>query len=218
MANLKNPKADLRAKYKKAFEISMILALVILIVAFKFFPDFGSGAALAEGTQELFTVEDIVQTKQENLPPPPPKPPIPIEAPTDDVLDDIDIASTELDVDAVVEAPPPPKEETRIVEEEPQYFVAVEEMPEPIGGIAAIQSKIVYPEIAKRAGVEGRVHVLAFVDENGNVTKVELIKGLGAGLDEAAMNAVRQTKFKPGKQRGKNVKVQVAIPIVFRLN
>lgn len=218
MANLKNRKADLRAKYKKAFEISMILALVILIGAFKFFPELDSGTALAEGAQELFTVEDIVQTKQENLPPPPPKPPIPIEAPTDDVLDDIDIASTELDVDAVVEAPPPPKEESRIVEEEPQYFVAVEEMPEPIGGIAAIQSKIVYPEIAKRAGVEGRVHVLAFVDENGNVTKVDLIKGLGAGLDEAAMNAVRQTKFKPGKQRGKNVKVQVAIPIVFRLN
>lgn len=217
MANLKNPKADLRAKYKKVIEISTILSLAILIVAFKFFPNFDSDSAFAEGPQELFTVEDILQTKQENLPPPPPKPPIPIEAPTDDVLDDIDIASTEIDFDAVVEAPPPPKEEKKIVEEEPQYFVAVEEMPEPIGGIAAIQSKIVYPEIAKRAGVEGRVHVLAFVDENGNVTKVELIKGLGAGLDEAAMNAVRQTKFKPGKQRGKNVKVQVAIPIVFRL-
>jgi len=100
-----------------------------------------------------------------------------------------------------------------IVEEEPQYFVAVEEMPEPIGGIQAIQSKIVYPEIAKRAGVEGKVYVLAFVDENGNVTKVTLTKGIGAGCDEAAMEAVRKTKFKPGKQRGKPVKVQVQIPV-----
>lgn len=103
-------------------------------------------------------------------------------------------------------------------DEAPQYFVAVEEMPEPIGGIAAIQSKIIYPEIAKRAGVEGKVYVLAFVDENGNVTKAQVLKGLGAGLDDAALDAIKQTKFKPGKQRGKPVKVQVSIPIVFKLN
>ncbi|NWF88591.1 MAG: energy transducer TonB [Ignavibacteriaceae bacterium] len=111
--------------------------------------------------------------------------------------------------------------EEKVVEEQkeeaPTYFVAVEEMPEPIGGIAAIQSKIVYPEIAKRAGVEGKVYILAFVNEHGDVTKAEVIKGLGAGLDEAALGAVKQTKFKPGRQRGVPVKVQVSIPIVFKL-
>ncbi len=217
MALRKNPKADLRRAYKKIFEISLIISLLFLIVAFKFFPNFQSKTIKSEGPQELFKVEDIQQTKQENRPPPPPKPPIPIEAPSDDVLEDIEIGDTEIDFTKQVEAPPPPKEDKKIVEEEPVYFVAVEEMPEPIGGIAAIQSKIVYPEIAKRAGVEGKVYVLAFVDEKGNVTKVEVAKGLGAGLDEAAVGAVRQTKFKPGKQRGKPVKVQVMIPIVFRL-
>jgi len=103
------------------------------------------------------------------------------------------------------------------VEEAPTYFVAVEEMPEPIGGIKAIQEKITYPEIAKRAGVEGKVYILAFVDEEGNVTKTQVIKGIGAGCDEAALDAVKKTKFKPGKQRGKPVKVQVSIPIVFKL-
>lgn len=109
--------------------------------------------------------------------------------------------------------------EEKIVEEEkaPTYFVAVEEMPEPIGGIKAIQEKISYPEIAKRAGVEGKVYILAFVDENGNVTKAQVLKGIGAGCDEAAQDAVLQTKFKPGKQRGTPVKVQVSIPIVFKL-
>ena len=102
-------------------------------------------------------------------------------------------------------------------EEAPQYFVAVEEMPEPIGGIAAIKSLIEYPEIAKRAGVEGKVYVLAFVDERGNVTSAKILKGIGAGCDEAAIDAVRKTKFKPGKQRGTPVKVQVSIPIVFKL-
>jgi protein TonB len=218
MALLKSKKADLRSKYKRYFEISLIVALVLLIVAFKFFPNLESGGTLIEGPQELFTVEDIQQTKQEDRPPPPPKPPIPIEAPADDVLEDIEIGDTEIDFDATIEAPPPPpKEDKKIVEEEPVYFVAVEEMPEPVGGIQAIQSKIVYPEIAKRAGVEGRVYVLAFVDENGTVTDAKIIKGIGAGCDEAALDAVKKTKFKPGKQRGKPVKVQVSIPVVFRL-
>lgn len=176
-------------------------------------------ASQNEGTQELFTVEDIQHTKQENTPPPPPKPPIPIEAPSDNLLDDVEIGSTEIDITANVEAPPPPpKEEKKIIEEEPTFFVAVEEMPEPIGGIGAIQSKIVYPEIAKRAGVEGKVFILAFVDEQGLVIKAQVAKGIGAGCDEAALEAVKQTKFKPGKQRGKPVKVQVHIPVVFKLN
>jgi protein TonB len=214
---LKNPIADLRLKYKKTFEISLIIALVLMIVAFKFFPDVASGGEQLEDTQELFTVEDIQQTKQENRPPPPPKPPIPIEAPSDDVLEDIEIGDTEIDFEEELEAPPPPKEEKK-VEEEPTYFVAVEEMPEPIGGIKAIQEKIVYPEIAKRAGVEGKVYILAFVDESGNVTKANVLKGIGAGCDEAALNAVLKTKFKPGKQRGKPVNVQVSIPVIFKLN
>ena len=110
----------------------------------------------------------------------------------------------------------PPKEEI-ITSEEPVYFVAVEEMPVPIGGISGIQKRIVYPEIAKRAGIEGKVLVLAFVDESGNVTKAEVIKGIGLGCDEAAIDAIVQTKFTPGKQRGKTVKVRVTIPVTFKL-
>ncbi len=213
----KTKEADLKSKYNRYFEISLIASLALLIVAFRFFPDVEGEGTLGEGPQELFTVEDIQQTKHEDRPPPPPKPPIPIEAPADDVLEDIEIGDTEIDFDATIEAPPPPKEDKKVIEEEPVYFVAVEEMPEPIGGIQAIQSKIVYPEIAKRAGVEGRVYVLAFVDEGGNVTDAKVQKGIGAGCDEAALDAVKKTKFKPGKQRGKAVKVQVSIPIVFRL-
>lgn len=219
MPTFKVPKADLMLKYKRVYEISIIISLSLLILAFKFFPEMDRQVVKSEGPQEVFNVEDIQHTKQENRPPPPPKPPIPIEAPSDNVLDDVEIGSTEIDFTAEVEAPPPPpKEEKKIVEEEPQYFVAVEEMPEPIGGIASIQSKIIYPEIAKRAGVEGKVYILAFVDEGGNVTKAEISKGIGAGCDEAARDAVLKTKFKPGKQRGKPVKVQVHIPVVFKLN
>ena len=211
----KKPLADLRATYKRVLEISIIISLSILIFAFKYFPHLEDKGMAIEGPQELFTVEDIQQTKQENRPPPPPKPPIPIEAPSDDVLEDIEIEDTEIDFEAEIEAPPPPPKED--IEEEPTYFVAVEEMPAPIGGIKSIQEKIVYPEIAKRAGVEGKVYILAFVNEQGEVTKAQVIKGIGAGCDEAALNAVLKTRFTPGKQRGKPVKVQVSIPIIFKL-
>ncbi|MBU1100837.1 MAG: TonB family protein [Bacteroidetes bacterium] len=216
MALKKNPKVDLKLKYRRVYEISMILALAILIVAFKFFPKFEKEEVVLDGTQELVQVEEVESTKQENLPPPPPKPPVPIEAPSDDVLEDIEISDTEIDLDEVIEAPPPPppaeEEET-----DPVFFVAVEQQPQPIGGIAGIQAKIVYPEIAKRAGVQGRVFIKAFVDEKGDVVKAEVLKGIGAGCDEAAVAAVLKTKFKPGRQRGKPVKVQVSIPVVFKL-
>jgi len=110
----------------------------------------------------------------------------------------------------------PPKEK-EIVETEPTYFVAVEEMPEPLGGISEIQKKIVYPELARKAGIEGKVYILAFIDETGKVTDAKIIKGIGLGCDEAALNAVLDTKFKPGKQRGKPIKVQITIPITFKI-
>jgi protein TonB len=184
----KNPKVDLKRKYRRVFETALIIALALLIIAFKYFPEFEQTELNLEGPQELVQVEDVEATKQEAAPPPPPKPPIPIEAPSDEVLEDIEISETELDVNAEVAAPPPPVEEEE-EEVEPVFFVAVEQQPEPIGGLEGIQKRIVYPEIAKRAGVQGRVFVKAYVDENGNVVKVELLKGIGAGCDEAAMEA-----------------------------
>ena len=216
MALVKNPKVDIKRKWQKVFEISLAAALLLMIVAFKYFPNFKPKQQGIEVVQELVNVEDIVNTEQKTAPPPPPKPPIPIEAPSDEDLEDVEIEDTELDVEEEVTAPPPPQEE----EEEVQldFFMAVEEMPAPIGGIAAIQKRIIYPEIAKRAGVQGRVYIKAFVDETGTVKKAEVIKGIGAGCDEAAIAAVMKTKFKPGKQRGKPVRVQVSIPILFKLN
>ncbi|MFZ1288655.1 MAG: energy transducer TonB [Melioribacteraceae bacterium] len=217
MALKKNPKVDLKLKYQRVFEISVIITLLLLILSFKYFPKIKGESLAVEAPQELVAVEDVDITKQETAPPPPPKPPIPIEAPSDDELEDIEIEDTEIDINEEVAAPPPPvKEEEEEVAVE--FFVAVEDMPEPIGGIQGIQEKIIYPEIAKRAGVQGRVYIKAFVDEGGNVQKAEVIKGIGAGCDEAAVDAVMKTKFKPGKQRGKAVRVQVSIPILFKLN
>ncbi len=104
--------------------------------------------------------------------------------------------------------PKPPKEDV--------YLVAVDEMPEPVGGDEAIESKIIVPPTARQKGITGTVFVLAFVDEMGSVRKVLLTKGIGYGCDEAAMNAVSRTRFKPGKQNGIPVKVQVQVPVAIR--
>src|SRR3972149_8904514 len=98
-----------------------------------------------------------------------------------------------------------------------EYLIAADEMPEPIGGIASIQKNIRYPQLAKLAGIEGKIYVLAFIDEDGNVANARVIKGIGAGCDEAALEAVKVSKFTPARNNGKPVKVQVAIPIVFKL-
>lgn len=220
MAVKKNPNADIKSKFSKYFEIGMILSLLIIIFGFLYFPYIKNSDQINEGSQELVDVEDIIITQQESTPPPPPKPTIPIEVPSDEVLEDIEFEETELDLEKVVDTPPPPFVENIEDNEDsqPTFFIAVEEMPEPIGGVVGIQKRIVYPDIAKRAGVQGRVYIKAFVDENGDVKKTEVLKGIGAGCDEAAVEAVKNTKFKPGKQRGKPVKVQVSIPIKFVLS
>jgi TonB family protein len=98
------------------------------------------------------------------------------------------------------------------------FLPEADEMPMPVGGMYAIQSKIVYPEIAKRAGIEGKVIVKAYIDEEGNVIGTEILKGIGTGLNEAAVSAIEKSKFTPGIKDGKPVKVQVVIPILFKLS
>jgi len=90
-------------------------------------------------------------------------------------------------------------------------------MPAPIGGIKAIQEKVHYTDIARRIELQGTVYIQAKIDKNGNVVEASVLKGIGGGLDEEALNAVTSTKFTPGKQRGKPVKVKMVIPIKFVL-
>ena len=97
------------------------------------------------------------------------------------------------------------------------FFVVVEEMPELIGGLQQLHEEMTYPEIARRAGIEGRVHVQFIINEEGNVENPQVVRGIGGGADEEALRVVRQAKFKPGYQRGRPVRVQYALPIFFRL-
>lgn len=99
-----------------------------------------------------------------------------------------------------------------------EFLIYADGMPEIVGGINSLQERIKYPEIAKRAGIEGKVFVLTFIDELGNVVDAKVIKGIGSGCDEEALNAIKNTKFTVPKHKGESVKVQVTVPILFKLS
>ena len=115
------------------------------------------------------------------------------------------------------EKDPAPKVYSQKDGDEEEVFMIVERMPELIGGLGSIQSKIKYPEVAKKAGIEGRVFIQFIVDKNGYVSDPVVVRGIGGGCDEEAVRAVSQAKFKPGTQRGKAVKVKMSLPITFKL-
>ncbi|MCE1189891.1 MAG: TonB family protein [Ignavibacteria bacterium] len=103
-----------------------------------------------------------------------------------------------------------------------EVFTYVEEMPSYPGGNDALLSyvaqNIVYPEIAKRASVEGKVQVSFVVGKDGRISNAEILKGIGAGCDEEAIRVIKSMPhWNPGKQNGRPVMVKVSIPIIFKL-
>ena len=106
-----------------------------------------------------------------------------------------------------VDAPPPPPSGPKVV------FIPYDDPPKPISAIRPM-----YPEIAQEAGIEGVVVVQAFIDKKGRVKETIILKGIpNTGLDEAAMEAIRKTRFRPAKQRERSVGVWISIPVNFKL-
>jgi len=99
---------------------------------------------------------------------------------------------------------------------EEEYLPMAEVMPEPVEGMAGIMKKMVYPPIAKSAGMEGRVIAMAFINENGGVDDVKIIKGLGGGCNEEVVKVLKTSKFKPGVNEGKPVKVKLTMSFLFK--
>lgn len=214
MTERKKPSADLRKYYTVLLELGLLTALVIFLVAVKveLRSDVPEEIVLAE--QEIVEMEEIIQTRQVETPPPPPRPPVPVEVPNDEIIEDIDInIDADLALEGPLNLPPPPPP----VEEEEDFFTVVENMPELIGGLAGLQRNITYPEMARKAGIEGRVFLQFIVNERGEVENPRVIRGIGGGCDEEALKAIKKAKFKPGLQRGRPVRVQYNLPVVFKL-
>jgi len=218
MAVRKEGSADLRSQYPLYVQVGLVLSLTLLIVAFRADMSTQSSFQVQMEEQETVDMKQIQQTQQEKEPPPPPKPPVPVEVPNDEVIeqDDVDFDAS-LDMDQELDVGEGPPDDGEEEEEEQEVFMVVENQPELIGGMKALQESVDYPEFAKKAGIEGRVIVQFVVDEQGNVTNPKVTRGVHKLLNEEAIKAVKDQKFKPGKQRGQAVKVQMSLPVTFRL-
>lgn len=216
MTERKKPDADLRNYHTVFLELGLLVTLVIFIIAVRIdITSLGPDEYVID-EQEVVEMEEIIQTRQIETPPPPPRPPVPVEVPNDEIIDDIHIdISADLDIGGQLSMPPPPPPAED--EDEEDFFVVVEDMPELIGGLGELQRQIRYPEMARRAGIEGRVYIQFIVNERGEVVDPRVIRGIGGGADEEALRVVSQARFTPGMQRGRPVRVQYSLPIFFRL-
>jgi protein TonB len=213
----KNPEISLEKKKGLFLQIGLVVALIIVLGAFEWKSyekvDYNLGQLNLDDLEE----EIIPITKQEIKPPPPPPPPpevIEIVEDEVEIEDELEIEDTESDEDEMIE-----------IEEESddEFFMVVENMPEFPGGdlglMKYIQKNVKYPPIAKEYNITGKVYISFIVDKSGSVTNVKIARGVDKNLDAEAMRVVKSLpKYKPGKQRGKAVKVKFTIPINFTLN
>lgn len=220
----KTPWADLKAQYTATLMAGFVLALALLIGLMSVdWRAESSGELVALQQQEIVEMQEVMQTEQVERPPAPPRPAAPVEVPNDQVIEDEPLnLDASLDLNASLDvptAPPPPAEEAPEEEsyDDEEVFVAVEKKPELIGGMAAINDKIRYPTAARQAGVQGQVIVQFIVDEEGNVTDPTVLRSPHSMLSDEALRVIQLVKFTPGQQRNRTVKVQMALPITFRL-
>ncbi|HDH99776.1 MAG: energy transducer TonB [Candidatus Latescibacterota bacterium] len=210
--------AELRRDYRVRLERCVFLAIVAHIALFSLWRKVEVGEYRPPRREVIIQVEEVPETRREvRRPPPPPRPSVPIvEAEGERVSEDVTIGETELDLQEVPPPPPaPPPEPAEVVpsgeEEEIVEFWHVEVKPQLIEMVVPE-----YPEIARRAGIEGTVFVKILVGKDGRPEEVKFLKGPEI-FREVALDAARRFLFSPAKQNDRPVKVWVVVPIQFRL-
>ncbi len=175
-----------------------------------------------------FLIEDeieIQQTTQETPPPPPPPAPVQEVTVLNVVENDVETETIEIQAEDTKEEVviAPPVEVVEEEEEEETVFMVVETMPEFPGGQKALfeflSKNVKYPVIAQENGIQGRVICQFVVNRDGSIVDVEVVRSGGdASLDKEAVRVIKSMpKWKPGKQRGKAVRVKYTVPVNFRL-
>ena len=197
----------LKAKYPIVVRLTTLLGISLVILNFLLFPRFGNTLEFEDIEQVIIENIDIPQTQQIDNTPPPARPCIPVPSDDEDIADDLTLDELDFDDFSNLDAPPPPPSGPKVV------FIPYDDPP-----VAMSPIRPRYPEIAQEAGIEGVVVVQAFIDEKGRVKETLILKGVpNTGLDEAAMEAIRKTRFRPAKQRERAVGVWISIPVNFRL-
>ena len=223
----KSPKADLEGKKTTNLLIGAILTLAILFIGFEW-SERDKQVTTDTGIAEVLFEEEIIPITEQEQPKQAPPPP---EAPKmEEVLEimdnDSEVEESTIqvsdDTQAAVEVKYTPVEVEEEEVEEQQIFQVVEEMPEFPGGMAEcmkwLSKNIKYPTISQENGVQGRVIIQFVVNRDGSIVDAQVARGVDPYLDKEALRVVGlMPKWKPGKQRGKEVRVKFTLPVMFRL-
>ncbi len=224
----KSEKANLENKKLLFVEIGLVVSLLITYLAFEWTSKETSTAVL-EDTTEILVEEEIISTNIDTPPPPPAAPKIPVLSDQIDIVDDeIELEddmfmNLEDDSSLGVEIMDYVEVEEEVVEEEAIPFQLIEDRPKFQGGDASnfskwVNQRLVYPEIAKENGVQGRVMLQFTIEKYGSLTKVKVLRGVDPSLDKEAVRVVSTSpKWSPGKQRDRAVPVTYTFPVVFQL-
>lgn len=219
----KTPQADITKKSTLFLAIGLVLSLGLTLAAFEWKKgEEGELMDLGMAQDDFEELTEIPPTEQP--PPPPPKIQQPqiIEIPDEEEIED------DIEIDLDVEITEETEVEEIVFEEEPeeeeaeQIFLVVEESATFPGGMAEwnkfLRKNLKYPRQATRMGIEGAVFLSFIVDKQGQMSDIQVIRGIGGGCDEEAIRVLKSSpKWSPGKQRGRAVKSRMQLRIVFRL-
>ena len=223
----KSPKADLENKRNTFVLVGLVIALGLCLLAFEWTSKVESANSLGQMAQQEVEDEIIPITRQEEVkPPPPPPPPKVVEVLNivdDDtkIDDELEIEDTEADDQTAIDVAPVIQDKEEEASDSQVFFI-VEDMPEFPGGELALRkfiaNAIKYPVIAQENGIQGKVYVNFVVNKDGSVTDAKIARGVDPSLDKEALRVINSLpKWKPGKQRGKPVRVSYTVPINFVL-
>ena len=226
----KSPKADLERGKGLSLLLGLVVGLSVMFVGFEWSTRDVMVVQESEQVADVIAEEEVEITRPENTPPPPPPPPAPVVTEVLNVVEDDveieqqDILTSEDTQEAAQTAvyTPPAAVEEEEEEAAQQIFTVVEEMPEFPGGNAELlkylAKSIKYPVIAQENGIQGRVICAFVVNRDGGIVDAEVLRGVDPSLDKEALRVIMaMPKWKPGKQRGKPVRVKYTVPVTFRL-
>lgn len=224
----KSPKADLENKRNLFLMVGLVIALGLVLAAFEYKTAPKKTETLGQVQMQEVEEEIIPITREQEVQPPPPPPPPQVVEVLNIVDDDVEIEDelmieeTDVTEDMVIDVAPVISTQEEEEEEDTQVFFIVEDMPEFPGGELALRQYIAnaikYPVIAQENGIQGRVYVTFVVNTDGSVSDARIARGVDPSLDKEALRVINSLpKWKPGKQRGKPVRVSYTVPINFVL-
>ena len=231
MQTKKDPKVNLEPRKVTYVLIGLVTTLALLFVALEWSNSTIRRSNILTRVADTELDEDMIITVQNQMTPPPPPPPMPEVIENFDIVDeDVDIEDYEVPEfedtkDVLIEvvnldaAPNEGEEPT----DDGQPFLVVEEQPEFPGGqnalMAYIKKTLRYPAFAAENGIQGRVTLSFVVERDGSIAQIEVMRSPAEELSKESIRVVQtMPKWKPGKQRGKAVRVKYVLPITFHLS